>query len=1109
MTNAPLRSALQHLQRILAPPANAELTDCQLLQRFARQRDEAAFALLVKRHGALVLGVCRRVLQQSEDAEDAFQATFLVLARKAASAGWQDSVGNWLYEVAYRLACKMKCAAVRRQTREALMPNPPEPIPPPMPTHDLCPLVDEELQCLPAKYRGALLLCYAEGRTRDQAAQELGWSRRTLQRRLEQGLDLLRRRLVQRGVTLTAALLVAALSQSSAEAALDVLLLAGTVQAAVGFVSGTQAAGVSTKAAVLAQEVLRNMALTKVKIVTLLVLAVCVLAGGAGLLAHRVLAAKHQDEPNLAAAGPEEAKPEPADAALVDAHGDALPAGAVARMGTVRFRSPHTITMLRFSADGTALIGSGWDNSVQVWDRASGRKLHHLVLQNEWRSSLTASGDGKRIAAGGRDQDRKIRVWDTATGKLLFQSEPLESFVFSLSFSPDGKVLASTSGTQLRLWDIATFHVVAQMTGPDDRLSPIGFSPDGATLAMACKDHSIRLLDVNTKTEVHALRGHQDNIYALSFSADGKMLASGGGDKDRTVRTWDVATGEELRRLSGPAGWVRPVVFAPDGKTIATAGQDGKIRLWDAATGQERRQISVAGHDDNVGPWVMALTFAPDGKTLASSGTEHQVHLWDAQTGKEVSALAGHADSVNSVVYAPDGKTLLTASGDKTVRRWDLAGGKEIRTFGAREGGFSCARVSPDGKLVAAVGPNHVISVWEADTGKELHRLTGHTGEISAITFAPDGKRLVSAGNRDEGTIRVWDVASGKEMRQLPGSKLEVTAVAFSPDGKLLAAGMSYENIALFDFEAGREVRRLRWQKGYAHSLVFSPDGKLLVSAGGLGNAVHLWDVDSGTEVRQIAGLPRIVNAVALAPDGRWLAAAGQDNVVRLWEVSTGKEAGAFTGHQGQGYLGGINALSFAPDGRTIASAGDDTQVLVWDVTGRLRDGRLQEERLRPDQLESDWADLAGEDARRARVAMWELAASPQALPLLKERLRPVMAAEPERTARLLRDLDAAAFEVRQRATVELEKLGESARPALEKALTAAPAEARRRIEALLEKLNAQPAAPETLRALRALAVLEQNGTPEARQQLEVLANGLPEARVSREAKTSLRRLFH
>src|SRR5262249_31836553 len=141
MANPPLRSALRHLQRILAPPAGGELTDRQLLQRFAGQRDEAAFALLVKRHGALVLGVCRRVLQQNEDAADGFQATFLVLARKAGSAGWHDSVGNWLYEVAYRLARKLKCAAARRQTREALMPNPPEPMPLSTPSHDLAALV--------------------------------------------------------------------------------------------------------------------------------------------------------------------------------------------------------------------------------------------------------------------------------------------------------------------------------------------------------------------------------------------------------------------------------------------------------------------------------------------------------------------------------------------------------------------------------------------------------------------------------------------------------------------------------------------------------------------------------------------------------------------------------------------------------------------------------------------------------------------------------------------------------------------------------------------------------------------------------------------------------
>jgi RNA polymerase sigma factor (sigma-70 family) len=620
------------------------LTDRQLLQRFARQRDEAAFALLVKRHGALVLGVCRRVLRQNEEAEDAFQATFLVLARRAASAGWHDSVGNWLYEVAYRLARKLRCATARRLTREALMPDPPEPAPAAASAHDLYSLVDEELHRLPARFRGALLLCYAEGRTRDQAAQELGWSRRTLQRRLEQGLELLRRRLVQRGVTLSAALVVAGLSHSSAEAALDTLRIAGTVQAAVGLATPTQAAAVSIRADALAQEVLRNMAWTRVKIVTLLALAVCMVAGGAGLLARRVLAEMLPGEQRQGTEGQDEGTAKPGSHSLVDAHGDGLPAGAIARLGTVRFRSPHTINSLQFTADGKALIGSGWDDSVQVWDRASGRELHYLALQDPWRNALTVSPDGKLVAVGGPDKDRRVRVLEVSTGKLLFQSEPLEGSVWSLAFSPDGRKLASASGTQLRLWDVASFHVIAQMSGPDDNLRPLRFSPTGAILAFACKDHSIRLLDLTARTESHALRGHQDNVYDFTFSPDGKTLASSGGDKDRTVRLWDVATGEELRRLSGPPGWVRPVVFSPDGKTLANAGQDGRIRLWDTATGQQRRQIAVPGHADNVGPWVMALAFAPDGKTLASSGTEHEVRFWNAETGDEVHVVAGHAD---------------------------------------------------------------------------------------------------------------------------------------------------------------------------------------------------------------------------------------------------------------------------------------------------------------------------------------------------------------------------------------------------------------------------------------------------------------------------------
>src|SRR5262245_52600952 len=230
MAQRQLRGVVRHLRGLAgAPPV--EPTDRSLLERFSALRDEDAFATLVRRHGPLVWGVCRRVLGHRQDAEDVFQATFFVLARKAATIRWRDSVGSWLHEVAFRLSKESRVKTARRRFHElsaaALQPT----LQPPARDTEIYSLLDEELHRLPAKFRAPLLLCYLQGRTSDQAAEELGWALRSLQRRLAQGRELLRKRLARRGVTLSSVLLLAVLTQGSADAALPAAMMATTTQA--------------------------------------------------------------------------------------------------------------------------------------------------------------------------------------------------------------------------------------------------------------------------------------------------------------------------------------------------------------------------------------------------------------------------------------------------------------------------------------------------------------------------------------------------------------------------------------------------------------------------------------------------------------------------------------------------------------------------------------------------------------------------------------------------------------------------------------------------------------------------------------------------------------
>ncbi len=280
---------LRYLRTLTARQATGLLSDQQLLQRFLHERSEASFAALVARHGPMVLSVCRRILQHAQDAEDAFQATFLVLARKAGSIRKQTSLGSWLHGVAYHSAECLRAKTKRRIAHERrLNAPPPGEAMDDITWRELRLVLDEELRSLPEKHRAPLVLCYLEGRTQDEAARQLGWSKNTFRRRLESGRNALGRRLTRRGITLSAALTAPLLIDCAAQASLPPLLAAATVRAGLSSALGNSVSGiVSAQVAALAEAATGTLLAKKASVV--LVLLVSLTLGIGGLLTHRAI----------------------------------------------------------------------------------------------------------------------------------------------------------------------------------------------------------------------------------------------------------------------------------------------------------------------------------------------------------------------------------------------------------------------------------------------------------------------------------------------------------------------------------------------------------------------------------------------------------------------------------------------------------------------------------------------------------------------------------------------------------------------------------------------------------------------------------------------------
>jgi len=817
--------------------------------------------------------------------------------------------------------------------------------------------------------------------------------------------------------------------------------------------------------------------------------------------------------------------PETRPAAKHDVYGDALPNGAISRMGTVRFRHGGRITQIAFSPDGRTIYSASPDDKmVRAWDAANGRELKQFAGKGGiW--SVAVTPDGKHLITG--EEGGLFRVWDTTNaqevralpGAKQPDAEDPRLRVFGLTFecarlSGDGKTLltAKTRDNTLVVWDLAKAAEVRRLSCT--MVSPYCFdlSADGKTLVTANGNH-IDIWDLPAGKQLRQLQGHQQAVTTVTISPDGKTVAS---FSQGSLRWWDATTGKELDSEEVTASYAA-LTFSADGKMLAVAHDDGegggRVAIYDVATREESVAI------DAYLPGIYTLALSPDGKTLATGsgiigGQLAAVRLWDTTTGKEIHPLAAHPGAATTIGVSADGKLLASCSTtERVVRIWDVASGREVRQLEGHEAGVDEVQFSPDGRLLASATREPAIIIWEVATGRRLRTLADHNSLGPHMRFAADGKTLATAG--DQQTAAIWDVTTGKMLQSFTQPPNGVGAVLAYAGGKVLAFERAEsENgeeavIALWDLAGGRMIRRFTGHKEMVSGVALSWDGRMIASRGE-DRTVRVWEVSSGSERAQFADPGQVsswtgTQFVAFSPDGRRLATCGpEDSEIRVWDLVKGKALPPLAGHRGW-----VGAVEFSADGRTLVSGSQDTSCIAWDMTREPYDSRPVASDLSASGVASRWDVLRDRDAAKAYRGMWELvAAGDKSVAFLREQLRPVPTADARQIARWIGELDHAHYQTREKATTALTQVADQAESALRVALVrTTSAEVRQRIRRVLDTVSDAEPSPDRLRDLRGIEVLQRIGSPAARELLAALSRGAPDAVLTREATGSLKRI--
>jgi WD40 repeat protein len=571
------------------------------------------------------------------------------------------------------------------------------------------------------------------------------------------------------------------------------------------------------------------------------------------------------------------------------------------------------VTSLAWSPDGSRLASGSLDQTIRLWDTATGQQLASFasgsgILGLSWRA------DGRRLASADYPS-RTVTIWDANTGERLQTFKGHGADVWWVAWSPDNVHLASidSSGAVL-IWDESHAGPVLKLQGTGASRNGLCWSPDGLQLAAADSGKTVTIYEAGTGKVLRRLGDHPDLITGVAWSPKGNRLAA--VVQNRGVVVWDPLSGKQLQKLpvAQPESFPGSVCWSPDGANLAISRLDLAIVVWNLAS---NHQEVLRGHS---GSHISFVCWSPDGQRLASAerGWNGTIKIWSVRAKTDLPFFDTAASSpLTDAAWSSDSALLATGHEDGSIQIWDAGRRRRMATFGCTEG-IRTVSWSPDGKLLAGGGNKGALYLWDWASGRLWKSRPGSGSPVVALSWSSDGRKLgYGIGNSKYAT---WDVVTGAEMPIAPAG----IAGVLRPQGDRVAAGQSY-GVHIYDTQGTQLVA---WSNSEVtdNTPLWNSAGTRVATLSDF--AVEIRDAATGSMPFAPLTHSRRVIKFAWSPDGKQMMTCTEDYELHLWDVVEGNPVLNLRGPAEV-----LASLAWSPDSTRITACSKTGRINIWDAT--------------------------------------------------------------------------------------------------------------------------------------------------------------------------------